>query len=189
MFPMARFLVVVIILAAVGYLGYKYLLGKGDVPPADAKATANASADKKSDAAKTEAASEKATADAAPDTQVSTDLQQPGGVKPKLDAAKTVKVTGENISKMLPTEKVALGDPSLTAGIPGEGDLTNEQIDKWLADPKNHVVLKPELPLGLQAGEGEIKGLDENPLTRAKIELGRQLYFDPRLSSDVSISC
>ncbi|MCC6491508.1 MAG: c-type cytochrome [Pirellulales bacterium] len=90
---------------------------------------------------------------------------------------------------MLPTETVQLGDPSLTAGIPGEGNLTDEQLDQWLADPKNHVVLKPELPLGLKAGEAEIQGLDDNPLTRAKIELGRQLYFDPRLSSDVSISC
>jgi cytochrome c peroxidase len=69
------------------------------------------------------------------------------------------------------------------------GDLQLEEVEAWLADPKNHVVLKPELPLGLKAGEAEIKGLDENPLTRAKIELGRQLYFDPRLSSDASISC
>ena len=34
-----------------------------------------------------------------------------------------------------------------------------------------------------------IQGLDENPLTRAKIELGRQLYFDTRLSSDNTVSC
>jgi cytochrome c peroxidase len=46
-----------------------------------------------------------------------------------------------------------------------------------------------ELPLGLSLGAGQIKGLDKNPLTRAKIELGRQLYFDPRLSSDGSVSC
>ncbi len=85
---------------------------------------------------------------------------------------------------MLPAETVQLGDPSLTAGIPGEGDLQLEEVEAWLAEPKNHVVLTPELPLGLKAGEAEMKGLDENPLTRAKIELGRQLYFDPRLSSD-----
>ncbi|HMO86502.1 MAG TPA: cytochrome c peroxidase, partial [Lacipirellulaceae bacterium] len=79
--------------------------------------------------------------------------------------------------------------PSLTAGIPGDGPLTNEQLAVWLANPKNHVVLEPELPLGLAAGAAEIKGLDENPLTRAKIELGRQLYFDTRLSVDSSVSC
>lgn len=86
-------------------------------------------------------------------------------------------------------EKVTLGDPSLTAGIPGKGDLTNEQLAKWLDDPKNHVELDVQLPMGLDAGQGQIVGLEKNPLTRAKIELGRQLYFDPRLSSDSSISC
>ena len=87
------------------------------------------------------------------------------------------------------TEKVRLGDPSLTAGVPGTGAITLEQIDSWLAEPKNHAVLEPELPLGLSQGAGQIQGLTENPLTRAKIELGRQLYFDKRLSADSTISC
>jgi cytochrome c peroxidase len=185
---MGRFLVVVIILVAIAFLANKYLLGKGDVPPADANATA-----KDENAADTGEAkppvtpSEKAAAEAVPSAEVSTDLEQEAGVEPKLPAAE--EATGQDISKMLPTEDVKLGDPSLTAGIPGEGDLTDEQIDKYLADAKNHAILKPQLPLGLDAGQGEIKGLDENPLTRAKIELGRQLYFDPRLSKDFSISC
>src|ERR1700704_704907 len=29
----------------------------------------------------------------------------------------------------------------------------------------------------------------DNPLTPAKVELGRQLFFDPRLSADGSVSC
>jgi cytochrome c peroxidase len=86
-------------------------------------------------------------------------------------------------------EQVALGDPSLTAGVPGSGPISLEQIDAWLADPKNSVVLDPVLPLGLSQGAAQITGLDANPLTRAKIELGRQLYFDPRLSADATVSC
>lgn len=86
-------------------------------------------------------------------------------------------------------EKVLLGSDELVAGIPGEGDLTLAEIEAWLNDPQNHRPLAPELPLGLAAGVMEIEGLDENPLTRAKIELGRQLYFDGRLSSDTSVSC
>ena len=50
-------------------------------------------------------------------------------------------------------------------------------------------MLEPELPLGLSQGAGQIQGLAANPLTRAKIELGRQLYFDTRLSADSTISC
>jgi len=87
------------------------------------------------------------------------------------------------------SEKVTLGDPSLTDGIPGEGPVTLKEVNQWLSDPKNHVELDVELPYGINAAAGQITGLDENPMTRAKIELGRQLYFDPRLSSDNTISC
>lgn len=86
-------------------------------------------------------------------------------------------------------ETVLLGSGDLLKGIPGEGKLTVDQLDAWLAQSKNHVVLMPELPFGLAAGAAEIQGIDKNPLTRAKIELGRQLYFDTRLSSDNTVSC
>lgn len=85
--------------------------------------------------------------------------------------------------------KVLLGSPELTAGIPGEGPLTTDQIRAWLDDPRNHEPLDIELPLGLNTGALQIKGVKENPLTRAKIELGRQLFFDGRLSSNGAVSC
>jgi cytochrome c peroxidase len=88
-----------------------------------------------------------------------------------------------------PGERVTLGDPSLTSGVPGTDPITLAQIDGWLADPKHFAVLEPVLPLGLSQGASQITGLDANPLTRAKIELGRQLYFDPRLSADSTVSC
>jgi len=94
---------------------------------------------------------------------------------------------GEQAS--LPSERVELGDPALTAGVPGTGPITLAEIDRWLADPKNFRVLEPVLPLGLSQGAAQITGLDANPLTRAKIELGRQLYFDTRLSADSTVSC
>lgn len=84
---------------------------------------------------------------------------------------------------------VMLGSDDLTAGIPGKGPLTTEQIKAWLANPENHRVITPDLPLGLAAAAANIQHIDKNPMTRAKIELGRQLYFDPRLSSDGTISC
>jgi cytochrome c peroxidase len=85
--------------------------------------------------------------------------------------------------------KVMLGSPELTAGIPGEGPLKLAELEVWLNDPRNHEALDFELPLGLAAAISQVQGVDKNPLTRAKIELGRQLYFDPRLSSDVKVSC
>src|SRR5512144_2802192 len=44
-----------------------------------------------------------------------------------------------------------------------------------------------ELPAGLQAGAAYIP--DENPMSPAKVALGRLLYFDKRLSSDDTVSC
>ena len=98
-------------------------------------------------------------------------------------------VTPATAAATTQAERVVLGDPALTAGVPGQGPITLEQIEAWLADPKNFVPLEPVLPLGLSQGAAQITGLDANPLTRAKIELGRQLYFDPRLSVDSTVSC
>lgn len=81
-----------------------------------------------------------------------------------------------------------LGSPSLTAGIPGAGPLTLNEIRHWLADPANHEPLPVALPLGLRSAEPPPIP-PENRLTRAKIELGRQLFFDRRLSRDGTLGC
>jgi cytochrome c peroxidase len=43
--------------------------------------------------------------------------------------------------------------------------------------------------LPLPAGLKPLRIPDDNPLTAAKVELGKQLYFDPRLSRDNTVSC
>jgi len=86
-------------------------------------------------------------------------------------------------------ETVELGKASLTSGIAGKGALSVAEIRKFLADPSNHVELSVTLPQGLAAGASAIYIPEDNPLTRAKIELGRQLYFDKRLSGDGTVSC
>jgi len=92
-------------------------------------------------------------------------------------------------AKSAPSGKVMLGSPELVAGVSGEGPLKQAELEAWLNDPKNHEIIEFELPLGLATGASQVQGVDKNPLTRAKIELGRQLYFDPRLSADSKISC
>ena len=88
-----------------------------------------------------------------------------------------------------PTATVELGRGHLTQGIPGSGPLSDDDIGAWLADSRNHVALQVQLPKGLDAAAANIFIPDDNPITRAKVELGRQLYFDTRLSSDNTISC
>lgn len=84
---------------------------------------------------------------------------------------------------------VLLGQGDLLTGLPGNGPLTADELRSWLANPKNHAPLEPVLPLGLADGQQSLVGVQENPLTRAKIELGRQLYFETRLSVDNTVSC
>jgi cytochrome c peroxidase len=86
-------------------------------------------------------------------------------------------------------KKVQLGSGSLTSGIPGTGPLTEQQVTAWLNNPANHEVLEVELPEGLSLGKDAVYIPADNPLTPAKIELGRQLYFDRRLSKNNEVSC
>jgi cytochrome c peroxidase len=92
-------------------------------------------------------------------------------------------------AKNAKSQKVLLGTPELTSGIPGDGPLTVEEIKAWLAKPENHQPLDVELPQGLAVGAGGIHIPKDNPLTRAKIELGRQVYFENRISGDGTLSC
>ncbi len=84
---------------------------------------------------------------------------------------------------------VHIAEASLAAGIPGKGPLKEPEIRKWLADKTVHQPLTVELPPGLATGKDAIQIPADNPLTRAKIELGRQLYFDRRLSKNKEVSC
>ncbi len=86
-------------------------------------------------------------------------------------------------------DAVVLGKDELTKGIPGSAKLSVSEIKRYLDNPANHEELKVKLPDGLSAGVDALYIPADNPLTRAKIELGRQLYFDKRLSGDNSVSC
>lgn len=149
-------------------------------------ATTGASAPK-ADAPKKDAAPEAETPQAAPADEPK---DEPAPEKPaKEEPAKEEPKPETPAPEAKPTTAVPLGSPELTAGIPGDGPLSAEAIQKWLDDGKNHEVLAVQLPTGLAAGQSLVNIPESNPLTRAKIELGRQLYFDPRLSADGTISC
>jgi cytochrome c peroxidase len=61
---------------------------------------------------------------------------------------------------------------ALAPGAPAQGKAAPEKFEF-------------KVPLGLR----ELKIPEDNPLTKEKIELGKQLYFDPRLSRDGTVSC
>ncbi len=96
---------------------------------------------------------------------------------------------GQDAARPNVVPTVVLGSPELTAGVPGRGELTNEQIKSWLGNTAIHQPLEVVLPVGLALGANNVFIPKENPITRAKIELGRQLFFDTRLSSSNTVSC
>lgn len=155
--------------------------------PAEKKAAPTSEAKKATDAKATDTKSTAAKAEPKVDSMIAKGDSKSDAMM----AAKESKPAAADksaISTKKPT-KVKLPNDELVGGIPGTGELTLDDIKVWLDDPQNHETLELELPLGLAAAQSEIKGLKENPMTRAKVELGRQLYFDPRLSKDQSVSC
>jgi len=162
---MGRFIAIVVVLVAVALLVNKFVLQK----EAPQQPEADEAPPFVAEPAKTEPAESKS--------------EEAEPTEPKAEEPPTGTFT-----LTIPDDIGSLAGGELLDGISGEGDLTIEQIDAWLAESKNHLELKPNLPIGLAAGAGDIKGIEENPLTRAKIELGRQLYFDTR-SVDNTISC
>jgi cytochrome c peroxidase len=113
---------------------------------------------------------------------------EPAGRAPEQQPVVSSQKAG-NKGTPVEAQRVLLGAPELLAGIPGEGPATIAQIKEWLDQPDNHAPLDIELPMWLKPGAGQVKDLRENPMTRAKIELGRQLFFDKRLSADGTVSC
>ncbi len=174
---MGRFIAIVVALVAVAVL-----INNATQKPADQQ---------RNDAEVAQVAEQSGPTKEAAGSAESSDDEASTAVKPQSAVVKTVAAESESqvVQTSAEPESVLLGSGDLLTGIPGEGDLTLAEVESWLANPKNHVVLNPELPAGLAAGAAEIKGIDKNPMTRAKIELGRQLYFDTRLSSDNTVSC
>ncbi len=78
----------------------------------------------------------------------------------------------------------AVADPAdATASIPG----WQEKNGIWVPD-EPYVAGQPRAT-GLQAPFPVMRSLDKNPMTPAKVELGKLLFFDPLLSGENTISC
>lgn len=101
--------------------------------------------------------------------------------KTKESAATAPASTASNQLEVVPIEKIFF--------LPAADGkkLAIEEVTGFLADKKNSQPIVPASPPGLDSIATYIPA--DNPMTRAKVELGRLLYFDPRLSRDNTISC
>jgi cytochrome c peroxidase len=90
--------------------------------------------------------------------------------------------------------RVVLGSAQLLGGMPRPQADSNRplqlaEIKAWLAVEEHHRPIDFVLPLGLHAAATDIPAEYREHLTLARIELGRQLFFDKRLSHEDSLSC
>ena len=102
-----------------------------------------------------------------------------------LAAVAVASLFGCGADRTAPAPGAAPPAPSSTApasGAPASGAAPAGRGESFASGDHSTV-----LPLGLQAGSAFVR--DDNPMSARKIALGRQLYFDPRLSKDGTVSC
>ena len=88
---------------------------------------------------------------------------------------------------------VSCGEAATTRAAEGlplgtPGTLPIESIRRMAERKELHETFVPEAPVGLPADLSTFVPA-ANPLTRAKVELGMQLFFDARLSKDGTLAC
>jgi cytochrome c peroxidase len=130
-----------------------------------------------------------------------TGTASPAGGEPKAEAPSTGKASVE-------TEKgktAELTTPNRTVDPGSLPEVVKEEVEggeategptppEYLWSPaKAELIkdepLKVEIPAGLQPLVTNVNVPAANPVTQGKYELGRQLYFDPRVSLDGTVSC
>ena len=87
-------------------------------------------------------------------------------------------MTSSNFCGFMATGLAAAGLAMLATGCQKSKDSTSDQA----ASAEAYVI---DVPLGLPP----VPVPDDNPMTAAKVELGKLLYFDPRLSKSGTITC
>lgn len=82
---------------------------------------------------------------------------------------------------------LALGALAHAADSPAP--LSLDEVKKALAEPGAHDPYVPVAPVGIDQDAVKAGIPAQDPLTKAKVSLGKQLYFDKRLSGDRTVSC
>ncbi|MBX6315080.1 MAG: c-type cytochrome [Isosphaeraceae bacterium] len=107
------------------------------------------------------------------------------GTGPAVSAPKRTPTSGINPEKQIDVVREEVKGGEATAG-PTPFDYLWQPAKQ---EPSPDEPLEVQVPLGLQPLITNVNVPAANPLTKAKMELGKQLYFDPRLSKDGTISC
>lgn len=119
---------------------------------------------------------------AAVDEEPADELAEEPADEPGDSAPTMVEPVETPAESAAPAEPAAPTEPAVPTepAAPAEPAASAEP-----AAPAEPTAALPVIPLGLP----EVKIPEDNPMTPEKVELGRLLYFDKRVSSDGTISC
>lgn len=125
---------------------------------------------------------------------VTTPSFRPGNSKGSQSAQPPAQNQGAGVSTPArPIDTKQLAD-TVKAELKGGESTEGPSPFAYLWSPAKPELVKDEpmtvtVPLGLQPLVPKISVPAANPITKGKYELGRQLYFDPRVSLDGTVSC
>lgn len=120
----------------------------------------------------------------------------PSGSEGTAAAKTTDKKSADQPAKLVTPDRVV--DPKKLVDVVeqevkgGESAAPSPKGIFWLPTDKSKIKDEPltvKVPKGLSPLTLNVNVPASNPLTKAKFELGKQLYFDPRVSLDGTISC
>ena len=116
------------------------------------------------------------------------DVIQPEAAQPEMEAIEpTEEATQEQTAATAPELSAAAPEPSAaeTEADATQPDTASSSESAPAVEPAAQSAYELKVPLGLPP----VPVPDDNPMTAEKIELGKLLYFDTRLSKDGSVSC
>ncbi len=108
----------------------------------------------------------------------------------KAQAKKTEGETTTPTQRLDTKQLVDVVKEEVKGGESSEGPTPYEYL--WMPSKAEQIQDEPltvTVPAGLEKLQNKVNIPVSNPLTKGKYELGRQLYFDPRVSLDGTVSC
>jgi len=119
--------------------------------------------------------------------KVAKEVRGEAGAHPKKAETRTDLITPDRAID--PSQLVDVVKEEVEGGEREKGPSPKNYLWQYAEGTPADEPLTPKVPMGLPALVENAQVPGHNPLTRAKFELGKQLYFDPRVSKNGTVSC
>ena len=119
------------------------------------------------------------------------ELKSPGATtaKPAEGPASTRSADPVPQSGIVPNQQVAVVKEEIKGGEATGGPTPFDYLWQPTQGEPTDEVVEVEVPAGLPSLTTGVNVPAHNPITKAKLELGKQLYYDQRISKNSTVSC